>query len=177
MCVQVNHTHTHTHTHTDTHILVTVLQRERKRHITVTEHQMCTPLEISLIYVPPTLLPTMMVLYAVKRLYGDRPDRNCVFYCHSKNPWIFISVWSILVRRNVLKEGECLVNVFMPLSGNNSGRLYDDFLRLLFLHSHRDGSVLARESDQFRFLRSVCLAHLKGSVDLILAKSSPEGIC
>ena len=49
--------------------------------------------------------------------------------------------------------------VFMTVAGNTSGRLYDDFLRLLFLHAHREASALAgelpEESDQFRFLRAV----------------------
>ena len=58
---------------------------------------------------------------------------------------------------------------------DTSGRLYDDFLRLLFLHAHREASALAdelpEESDQFRFLHAVCLATLKGSVGLIVAKA------
>ena len=59
---------------------------------------------------------------------------------------------------------------------DTSGRLYDDFIRLLFVHDHREASALANElpeeSDQFRFLRAACLANLKGSVGLILAKAS-----
>ena len=66
--------------------------------------------------------------------------------------------------------------VFMPVAVNTSGRSYDDFLRLIFLHAHREASVLAgelsEESDQFHFLRAVCLDHLKGSVAVILAKGS-----
>ena len=50
---------------------------------------------------------------------------------------------------------------------DTSGRPYDDFIRLLFLHAHREASALANElpeeSDQFRFLRAACLANLKGS--------------
>jgi hypothetical protein len=46
--------------------------------------------------------------------------------------------------------------------------VYDDFLRLLFLHTHREASVLVgeltEESDQFRFLRAVSLGNLKDSV-------------
>ena len=65
---------------------------------------------------------------------------------------------------------------FMPLAVHNTSRLYDDFIRLLFLHAHREASALANElpeeSDQFRFLRAACLANLKGSVGLILAKAS-----
>ena len=32
---------------------------------------------------------------------------------------------------------------FMPLAVDTSGRIYDDFLRLLFLHAHREASALA----------------------------------
>ncbi len=59
---------------------------------------------------------------------------------------------------------------------DTSGRVYDDFSLLLFLHAHREASALANEipeeSEQFRFLRAACYANIKGSVGLILAKSS-----
>ena len=46
----------------------------------------------------------------------------------------------------------------MPVTVDTSGRIYDDFSRLLFLHAHREASVLPNElpeeSDQFRFLRA-----------------------
>jgi hypothetical protein len=65
---------------------------------------------------------------------------------------------------------------FMPVDVDESGRVYDDFSRLLFLHAHREASALANEipeeSEQFRFLRSSCYANTKGSVGLILAKAS-----
>ena len=65
---------------------------------------------------------------------------------------------------------------FMPLVVDTSGRLYDVFIRLVFFHTHRETSVLVNElpeeSDQFRFLRTVFLSNLKGSVDLILSKVS-----
>ena len=65
---------------------------------------------------------------------------------------------------------------FMPVAVDTSGRIYDDFSRLLFLHAHREASALdnelPEESDQFRFLRSVCFANIKGSVGLILSKTS-----
>ena len=56
-------------------------------------------------------------------------------------------------------------------------RLYDAFiLRFLILHDHREASALdnelPEESDQFRFLRSSCFAHLKGTVGLIMEKAS-----
>ncbi len=64
----------------------------------------------------------------------------------------------------------------MSVAVDTSGRIYDDFLGLLFLHAHREASDLANdipeESSHFRFLRSACLANIKGSVGLILAKAS-----
>jgi hypothetical protein len=66
--------------------------------------------------------------------------------------------------------------VFMSVVVDTSVRIYDDFIRLLFLHAHREASALANElpeeSDQLRFLRAACLDNLKGSVGLILAKAS-----
>ena len=54
--------------------------------------------------------------------------------------------------------------------------LYDDFIRLFFLHSNREASVLENEfpeeSVQFPFLRDSCFANLKGDVDLIMVKGS-----
>jgi hypothetical protein len=68
----------------------------------------------------------------------------------------------------------------MSVPVNTWVRLYDDFLRFLFLHPHRETSILDRElieeSDQFRFLRAACLTviltNLKVSVGLILTKVS-----
>jgi hypothetical protein len=55
-------------------------------------------------------------------------------------------------------------------------QIYEDFARLLFLHAHREASILAgelpEESEQFRFLRASRLSNLKDSVDLILPKTS-----
>jgi hypothetical protein len=66
--------------------------------------------------------------------------------------------------------------VFLPISVNTSGRVYEDFARLFFLHTHREPSILAgelpEESEQFRFLRVSRWSNLKGSVGLILAKDS-----
>ncbi len=65
---------------------------------------------------------------------------------------------------------------FMPVAVDTSGRVYDDISRLLFLHAHREVSVLSNEipeeSEKFRFLRVACYANIKGSVGLILAKVS-----
>jgi hypothetical protein len=65
---------------------------------------------------------------------------------------------------------------FLPGTVDTTGRLYDDFSRLLFLHTHREASALTNEipeeSDQFRFFRAVCYGNIKGSVGLILAKTS-----
>jgi hypothetical protein len=68
--------------------------------------------------------------------------------------------------------------VFMPVAVDTSGRVYDDFNRLLFLDVHREVSALSNEfpeeSDQFRFLLATCLGNprRKGSVGLILTKES-----
>ena len=65
---------------------------------------------------------------------------------------------------------------FIPLTVDTTGHLYDEFIRLLFLHAHREASALANElpeeSDQFRFLRASCFANLKGTVGLIMTKTS-----
>ena len=65
---------------------------------------------------------------------------------------------------------------FIPLTVDTTGLLYDEFIRSLFLHTHREESVLtnelSEESDQFRFLRSSCFANLKGAVGLIMTKAS-----
>ena len=46
----------------------------------------------------------------------------------------------------------------------------------MFLDDHREVSVLTNEipeeSDQFRFLRVVCFVNLKGTVGLIMTKTS-----
>ena len=65
---------------------------------------------------------------------------------------------------------------FIPLAMDTTGRMYDEFIRLLFLHAHREASALTNElpeeSDQFRFLRASCFVNLKGVVGLIMAKAS-----
>jgi hypothetical protein len=65
---------------------------------------------------------------------------------------------------------------FMSVVVDTADRIYDDFSRLLFLHTHREESALSNElpeeSEQFRFLRAVCFANIKGSVGLILVKAS-----
>jgi hypothetical protein len=64
----------------------------------------------------------------------------------------------------------------MSVTVDTSVRVYDDFNRLLFLHSHREVSALTNElpqgSDQFGFVRATCLSNLEGSVGLILTKVS-----
>jgi hypothetical protein len=49
---------------------------------------------------------------------------------------------------------------FIPLVVDTSDLIYDDFLRLLFLHAHRGASVLTNElPGQFRFLLAACLTN------------------
>jgi hypothetical protein len=77
-------------------------------------------------------------------------------------------------RQNYLNQPHPIA--FIPVAVDTSGRIYDDFNRLLFLHAHREASALVNElpeeSDQFRFFRATCLANLKGSVGLFFAKAS-----
>ncbi len=52
---------------------------------------------------------------------------------------------------------------FMSLPVDTSDHIYDDFLRLLFLHVHREVSTLVNvpeESRHFRFLHTVCLSNI-----------------
>ena len=35
--------------------------------------------------------------------------------------------------------------VFLPVAVSTSGQVYDDFVRLLFLHAHREASILVAE--------------------------------
>ena len=52
----------------------------------------------------------------------------------------------------------------MSVTVDTTGRIYDDFNRLLFLHPHREVSDLTnelpKESDQLRFLCASCLPNL-----------------
>jgi hypothetical protein len=61
---------------------------------------------------------------------------------------------------------------FIPLVVDTTGRMYDEFISLLFLHDHREASALdnesPEESDKIRFLRVSCFANLKGVVGLIM---------
>jgi hypothetical protein len=84
-------------------------------------------------------------------------------------------------RKKILHYHQLYINrpdpiTFLPTVVDTTGRLYDDFSRLLFLHTHREVLALSNEipeeSDQFRFLRVACYVNIKGSVGLILAKTS-----
>ena len=84
-------------------------------------------------------------------------------------------------RKKILHYHQLYINrpdpiAFLPTAVDTTGRLYDDFSLLLFLHIHREASSLTNEipeeSDQFRFLRAFYYANVKGSVGLILAKAS-----
>jgi hypothetical protein len=63
---------------------------------------------------------------------------------------------------------------FLPTPADTTGRVYDDFSRLLFLDVHREASTLVNEipeeSTQFRFLRAAHYVNIKGSVGLILER-------
>jgi hypothetical protein len=86
-----------------------------------------------------------------------------------------------VARKKILHYRQLYLNrpdpiAFLPAAADTTGRVYDDFSRLLFLHAHREASALSNEipeeSDQFRFLRAARYANIKGLVGLILAKAS-----
>jgi hypothetical protein len=89
-------------------------------------------------------------------------------------------VIKVVTRRKIIHYHQLYIDrtdpIFMPVAVDTSVRIYDDFLRLFFLHAHREASALANdipeESDHFRFLRAACLTNIKGSVGLILTKVS-----
>ena len=64
---------------------------------------------------------------------------------------------------------------FMTVS-STSVRINEKTLVFAFLHANREVCVLVGElpgeSDQFRFIRSVCLDNLKGSLGLMLSKDT-----
>jgi hypothetical protein len=66
----------------------------------------------------------------------------------------------------------------MSVTVDTSGRIYDDFNHLLFLHVNREVLALTHEipeeSGQFRLLRADFYDNIKGSVGLILVKAYPH---
>ncbi len=87
----------------------------------------------------------------------------------------------MVVRKKIIHYHQLYIDrpepiVFIPVAVDTSDHIYDDFLRLLFLHPHREASALdndiPEESGHFRFLRAACLPNIKGSVPLILSKTS-----
>jgi hypothetical protein len=86
-----------------------------------------------------------------------------------------------VARKKILHYHQLYINRpdpidFLQVTVDTTGRLYDDFSRLLFLHTYREASALANgipeESGQFCFLRASCYPNIKGSVVLILEKVS-----
>ncbi len=80
-------------------------------------------------------------------------------------------------RKEILHYRQLYINrpdpiVFLPAVVDTTGRLYDDFSRLLFLHTHREDSTLTNEipeeSDKFRFLCAVCYPNIKGPLPLLV---------
>ncbi len=60
------------------------------------------------------------------------------------------TVGRVVVRKKILHYHQLYINrpdpiVFLSVTVNTSGHIYDDFSRLLFLHTHRETSVLVNE--------------------------------
>ncbi len=84
-----------------------------------------------------------------------------------------------MARKKILHYRQLYVDrtdpiAFMPVAVDTSDRIYDDFLRLLFLHTHREASALTNDIPEIVIQndRSARLANIQGSVGLILEKAS-----
>jgi hypothetical protein len=59
-------------------------------------------------------------------------------------------VLKVVVRKKIIHYRQLYIDhpepiVFMPVAVDTSARIYDDFLRLLFLHTHREASALTND--------------------------------
>jgi hypothetical protein len=100
---------------------------------------------------------------------------------HSDDPPERDGVLKTVSRAKIIHYRQVYLNrpdprTFIPVVVDTFDHIYDDFSLLLFFHTHREASVLvnelSEESGQFGFLRTACLSNLKGSVGLILTKTS-----
>ena len=72
-------------------------------------------------------------------------------------------VLRVVTRKKILHYRQLYLNhpepiVFMPVPVDTSGRIYDDFLRLLFLHTHREVSPLVNEiPEESKYQKSISL--------------------
>ena len=71
----------------------------------------------------------------------------------------------VVTRKKILHYRQLYIHCpdpidFIPVVVDTSGRIYDDFSRLMFLHAHREASALvnelSEESGQYRCLRAGC---------------------
>jgi hypothetical protein len=102
----------------------------------------------------------------------DTTGQMTITRCSGDTPEVD-GVLRVVVCKKILDYHQLYINrpdpiAFLPLTVDTTGRIYDEFSRLLFLYTNREASALVykipEESDQFRFLRVVCHANIKGSV-------------
>ncbi len=76
-------------------------------------------------------------------------------------------VLKVVARKKIIHYRQLYIDrpdpiAFMPVAVDTSGRIFDDFLRLLFLHPDREASVLPNDIPggigHFRFLRAACFS-------------------
>jgi hypothetical protein len=85
----------------------------------------------------------------------------------------YSSVWRVPIRyyRQIYTDRSDPI-IFVSVTVNTSGHIYEDFTRLFFLHVHRESSILTgelpEESDQFRFLWRTGLVLSRFSFNQIL---------
>jgi hypothetical protein len=89
-------------------------------------------------------------------------------------------VLTTVVRKKILNYRQLYINhpdpiAFLPVPVDTD-RIHDDFSRVLFLHDNHEvlslSNEIPEESGQFRSIRDVCYDNIKGSVGLILVKTS-----
>jgi hypothetical protein len=96
-------------------------------------------------------------------------------FCKKKKEQYYYLLKSLLQQ----ETAEC--GIILPAMVSTSGRLHSEFVRLLFLQTHREtdrffivsGVQSAQStSGQFHFRRTACPQHLKGKVDLTLVEAA-----
>ena len=106
----------------------------------------------------------MMDVTVTHDRYGRTTHRSNGGLTHSVLHWIS-SVWRYFEQCVQNKDTTCRQLyadrpepiVFVSVTVNTSRHVYDDFVRVLFLHEHRESSILTgelpEEPDQFRFFK------------------------
>jgi hypothetical protein len=74
----------------------------------------------------------------------------------------------VVVKKRILHYRQLYINrpdptAFMSVTVDNSDRIYDDFSRLLFLHTHRETSSLTNEIPEELLPPSLVFSHRRSA--------------